>query len=134
MSGNKEKELKKYDRGEVEPTRENPAYVPATDIYENDEAILVRCDLPGVEEKDLEITLDNYELSITGRQSPVEPGEDYNLITGEYDTGVFRRTFKIPQLIDRDKIKARLHHGVLEIELPKAEQAKPKRIEIKAGK
>jgi HSP20 family molecular chaperone IbpA len=128
----KEAKLEKMERSEVEPTREGQVYIPLTDIYEKEDAILVRCDMPGVEESDLNIRLDNTELEIEGKQSSKQP-EEMDLLAGEYETGVFRRKFSIPQLIDRDKIRARLQNGVLEIELPKAEAAKPRRIEINTG-
>lgn len=133
MKENKGKELSKYERGELESTHDEPAYIPAADIYEKEDAILVRCDMPGVADDQLEITLEHYELAITGRQDPVRLDEKYDLISAEYETGVYRRMFKIPQLIDRDRIRARLRNGVLDIELPKAEQAKPRRIEITTG-
>ena len=128
----KEKLLEKVERNEVEPTREGQVYVPETDIYEKDDVILIRCDMPGVEEGKVDIRLDNTELEITAPQEIAKP-EDMDLLMGEYDTGIFRRKFSVPQLIDRDNIRARLHNGVLEIELPKAEQAKPRKIEISTG-
>jgi HSP20 family molecular chaperone IbpA len=88
--------------------------------------------MPGVAQDQVDIHLDNYELEITGTQTGEMP-EGYELLVGEYGTGVFRRKFGIPQLIDRDNIRARLQNGVLDIELPKAEQAKPRKIEITAG-
>ena len=126
------KGLEKVKHEKVGPAREERTYVPVTDIFEKDDAILVRCDMPGVTQEQIDIHLDNDELEITGRQVG-EPPKGYDLLVGEYDTGVFRRKFSIPQLIDRDKIRARLHNGVLDIELPKAEQAKPRKIEITAG-
>jgi HSP20 family protein len=132
MKENKGKELEKQNSGDVEQTQEGSVFIPATDIYEKDDAILVRCDMPGVEESQVDVTLDHYELTITGRQVPLNM-EKYDLLSGEYDTGTFRRTFKIPQQIDREKIKARLHCGVLDIALPKAEQAQPKKITVTTG-
>lgn len=132
MKANKDKSLEKYHEGDAEMTREGPVFKPASDIYENEDAILVRCDMPGVDEKQVDITLDHYELTITGRQASAQP-EEYDQLTGEYETGTFRRTFKVPQLIDRDSIKARMRNGVLDVELPKAEQAKPRKIEITTG-
>ena len=132
MKEKKEKAIKKVDRKAVEETREAPVYMPTTDIYEKDGSILVRCDMPGVVLDQVDIRLDNDELEITGTQAAGKP-EGMDLLMGEYDTGIFRRTFSVPQLIDRDNIQAHLHNGVLEIELPKAEQAKPRRIEITAG-
>ena len=132
MKDKQDKQLEKVERNDSELTREGRVYVPATDIYEKDDAILVRCDMPGVTQDHVDIRLDNNELEITGTQAGVTP-EGYDLLISEYDTGVFRRKFGIPQLIDRDRIRARLHNGVLDIELPKAEQAKPRKIEITTG-
>lgn len=132
MKEKQNKSLEKMDREQMEPARNERTYVPVTDIYEKDDAILVRCDMPGVQQDQVDIHLDNYELEITGKQV-VENPEGYELLAGEYDTGVFRRKFSVPQLIDRDMIRARLHNGVLDIELPKAEQAKPRKIEITTG-
>lgn len=132
MKENKDKKLEKVEQKDVEPVHEGRVYIPVTDIYEKDDAILVRCDMPGVTQDQIDIRLDNTELEIAGTQSGGAP-EGMDLLAGEYETGTFRRTFSVPQLIDRDKIKARLHNGVLDVELPKAEQAKPRKIEITTG-
>jgi HSP20 family molecular chaperone IbpA len=127
-----DKSIEKVDRNDAEPTRNAKVFVPATDIYEKDDAILVRCDMPDVTQDQIDIRLENTELEITGTQAS-SPPEGMDLLVGEYETGVFRRKFSIPQLIDRDGIKARLHNGVLDIALPKAEHAKPRKIEITTG-
>ena len=132
MKDNKDKALEKVERNEAELTREGRVYVPAADIYEKDDAILVRCDMPGVAQEQIDIRLDNTELEITATQNDETP-DGYDLLSGEYETGVFRRRFNIPQLIDRDGIHARLHSGVLDIELPKVEQAKPRKSQISTG-
>lgn len=124
-----DKSIQKVERENIEPTRDATVFVPTTDIYEKDDAILVRCDMPGVSQDQINIRLENTELEITGTQAAEQP-EGMDLLAGEYETGVFRRKFSIPQLIDRDGIKARLHNGVLDIALPKADQAKPRKIEI----
>lgn len=127
-----DKHLEKIDRSDAEPTRDAKVFTPATDIYEKEDAILLRCDMPGVMQDQIDIRLENTELEITGTQAGGNP-DGLDLLAGEYDVGVFRRKFSIPQLIDRDQIKARLHNGVLDITLPKAEQAKPRKIEITTG-
>lgn len=132
MKESKEKAVEKVESNQPEVTRERREYTPATDIYEKDDAILVRCDMPGVSEDQVDIRLENRELEISGTQTEGTP-EGMDLLAGEYETGVFRRRFSIPNLIDRDQIKARLHNGVLDIELPKAEQAKPRKIEVTTG-
>lgn len=132
MKEKQDKSLEKVNRETMEPVRNERTYVPVTDIYEKEDAILVQCDMPGVTQEQVNIHLENYELEISGRQTGAAP-EGCDLLIGEYDIGVFRRKFSIPQLIDRDQIRARLHNGVLNIELPKAEQARPRRIEIMTG-
>jgi HSP20 family molecular chaperone IbpA len=126
------KHLEKIDRNDAEPTRDARVFVPTTDIYETEDAILVRCDMPGVTQDRVDIRLENTELEIDGVPADSSP-DGLDLLVGEYDTGVFRRKFNVPQLIDRDNIKARLLNGVLDITLPKAEQAKPRKIEITTG-
>lgn len=131
----KEKKNALQKRSESEPVevpQEEAVFVPTTDIYEQDDRILMRCDLPGVAQGDVDIRLDNTELEIVARQMATSL-EGFDLLSGEYGTGVYRRRFTVPYLIDRDRIRARLQGGVLEIELPKAEQAKPRRIEIVTG-
>ena len=123
------KSIEKTQRNDVEPTRDARMFTPATDIYEKEDAVLIRCDMPGVTQDQIDLRLDNTELEITGTQSDGKPN-GVDLLSGEYQTGVFRRKFSIPQLIDRDGIKAHLNNGVLNIALPKAEQAKPRKIEI----
>lgn len=125
--------IEKSERNNANPTRDAKVFAPATDIYEKEDAILIRCDMPAVPQDNVDIRLDNTELEITGTQAPANP-DGVDLLAGEYETGVFRRKFSIPQLINRDGIKAHLHNGVLDITLPKAEQAKPRKIEITAGK
>ena len=132
MKNVQDKNLQKVERQEMEPARSERTFVPVTDIFEKDEVILVRCDMPGVAQEQVDIRLENDELEISARQA-VDAPEGYDLLVGEYETGLFRRKFSIPQLIDREKIHARLSNGVLEIELPKAEKAKPRRIEISTG-
>ena len=117
---------------EAEPVAMGPVFSPATDITETDEAIRVVSDLPGVEEKDLQITLENRVLSLEARQRSQAPEGLDPLVEG-YLTGTFRRTFRINAPVDEKGIKARLSRGVLELTLPKAEEARPRRIQVEAG-
>ena len=126
------KNLEKSISDDAELTRDRSVFVPAADIYEQEKSILVRCDMPGVDDKNLEVTLEDNVLTITGTQAHNRP-EGYALIVGEYDTGVYHRSFSVPQEIDHSKIKARVQNGVLDIELPKAEKAQPKKITVKSN-
>ncbi|QBG47871.1 Hsp20/alpha crystallin family protein [Verrucomicrobia bacterium S94] len=129
MRESKEKAVQKKDRKEV--SRQRREYLPAADIYETDEAVIIRFDVPGVAQDEIDIRLDNTELQVSAPQHEVNL-EGMDLIVGEYDDGVFRRKFTIPQRIDRDRIAAHLRNGVLNLELPKVEQAKPRKIKVTA--
>ncbi len=128
----KSKTVELKSAGDVELAEDRPVFTPATDIYEKDEAVLVRCDMPGVDEKSLEVTLEDNVLTLTGSQRVAAPAK-HDLVQVEYETGVFRRSFTIHQDIDNQHIKARIKNGVLDLHLPKAEQARPRKIAVEAG-
>lgn len=112
--------------------RERPVFVPATDVYEKADALLVLCDMPGVDEKNVEVTLDNGVLTIVGQQDP-QPPQGYRLIHRGYETGIFRRAFRVTPDIDASRISAKMSQGVLRLVLPKAEHARPRRIAVTSG-
>ena len=132
----KEKQVaveKKPDSGRTaELTRDLPVFAPDVDIYEKDDAILVLCDMPGVDEQHVDVTLENDVLTLTGYQETAEP-EDITLLYRGYASGVFQRSFTLSTEVDRNKIGARIRQGVLQITLPKAEEAKPRKITVSAG-
>jgi HSP20 family protein len=114
----------------VQPSQPEPAvYVPAADIYETRDSILIRCDMPGVAESDVEIILENRLLTLSGPQQPVER-EGFDAILREYPTGVYRRSFNLNRDLDGAAVKARMSHGVLEIEIPKAKAPEARRIPV----
>ena len=123
------KGIKKYQKNEVEQVDDAPVFMPVVDIYEKDDSILVRCDMPNTEEENINVTLENNELTVVGKQTEAKQ-EGLNLLSGEYNTGIFKRTFKIPHSINQSKIKANLNNGVLDIELPKSEEDTPKKITV----
>jgi HSP20 family protein len=129
----KTKDLVKKEGAAVEQAENRPVYTPATDIYEKEDAILVRCDMPGVDEKALELALEDNVLSIKGTQV-VEAPEGHEALLAEYVPGVYERSFTISREVDETGIKARLKDGVLDIELPKSEAAQPRKIEVKVEK
>lgn len=115
-----------------EPTRSGPVYMPAVDIFETDQAITVLADMPGVEPENLTIDLKENTLNLTGRVTPVEsPKESYLLF--EHRAGTFQRKFTLSEAIDQSRIDAKLTDGVLRLELPKVEKAKPRQIAVRAG-
>ena len=118
--------------GVAEQTRPGPVYSPAADIFESDNSITVLADMPGVNAQDIEVDLRESVLTLTGRvTSPASANEDD--VLREYRTGTFFRQFTLAETIDQTKIEAKLTDGVLRLELPKVEKAKPRQITVRAG-
>jgi HSP20 family protein len=107
-----------------------PTTAPPVDVYENDHEILLVAELPGVEPEALQVDLDNGELLVEAPRTAVVNG---SLVESEYGDCRFQRRFALPVGIDAAKVTADLKNGVLELHLPKAEAAKPRRIEVRAG-
>jgi HSP20 family protein len=106
-------------------------FVPATDIYETPNEILLVLDMPGVCSDCIHVNIVEDELIVTGHVTHGEDHDDYVLYR-EYDVGHYHRHFGLPPMIDRAKIEAVMADGVLELALPKAEESKPRRIPIQA--
>jgi len=114
-------------------TLDTGTWVPAVDICETGDRIVIRADLPGIEQSDIEIRVEEMNLTIRGdRKAPAETGsEDFH--RAERPHGPFMRSFNLPRNIDQNGIKALQKNGVLEISLPKRkeDQAKAIRIDVK---
>jgi HSP20 family protein len=117
---------------EPEQTRNRRIYSPRVDIFEKEGAIVLLADMPGTDEKNINISLEKNILTITG-EVDMEHRTDSRLAYAEYGVGDYSRSFSIPDDIDRDKIEAKIKNGVLSLVLPKAEPEKARRIEIKAA-
>ncbi len=113
----------------VERTRPRRIYTPAVDIMERKDDIVVSADMPGVDERTVEVTLEKNVLSITGSVEPVIP-DSHRLVLAEYGVGDYHRAFTISEEVDRDRIHATVRNGVLRLVLPKSAQAKTRRIEV----
>jgi HSP20 family molecular chaperone IbpA len=129
-----EQEISLRNKQEVsreEPTRPGRTYQPDVDIYETPERLWLWVDMPGVDEKSINVDLANGVLTIEGAVAL----DDYNELTPvytEYNVGNYQRRFSISSDIDLDAIEARTATGVLELELPKAERARPRKISVTA--
>lgn len=127
------KEMEPQEKREVEDryeaTTEAKRYVPRTDIYEDEDALVVVMDLPGVIRDNVDVTVEKDRLAVTGR---IDFGyyREMQPVYTEYNVGHFERAFVLSNEIDRDQISAEMDDGVLTLRLPKAEAAKPRRIEI----
>jgi HSP20 family molecular chaperone IbpA len=112
-----------------EETRSQERYVtPPVDIYETGEGLVVKADLPGVDKENLDVRVENNLLSIRGRATHAAPGDP---IYREYGLINFFRQFELNERVDQSKISADLKNGVLTLNLPKAEEAKPRKIDVK---
>jgi HSP20 family protein len=117
----------------AETTRPGRTFSPTVDIFETDDAITVLADMPGVRTDGLNIDLREDVLTIDGRVAEDFESKGEQILVHEYETGGYRREFRLTNLIDRDRIDASLRDGVLRLRLPKAEAARPRRIEVRAG-
>ena len=109
-------------------------WVPSVDINEFDDKFQLFVDVPGVDPKDVEITLEAGVLTITGERFAQAEKADENVVNrrAERGTGRFYRRFILPETVDADKVKATDRHGVLEIVIPKQAKAQPRRIKVAA--
>jgi HSP20 family molecular chaperone IbpA len=113
-----------------EQTRPGAVYAPSVDIFENDSAITVLADLPGVKAEDLKIDLRESVLTLTGRVTAPDRATESDVLR-EYRSGTFFRQFTLSETIDQGKIDAKLTDGVLRLELPKVEKARPRQIAVR---
>ncbi len=112
-------------------TREETRFmVPPVDIFETDASLTVIVDLPGVQKKDVDIKVDQDILTIKGNVRYVQPKD---VVREEFRLLDFFRQFQLSEEVDREKISAESNNGVLTIQLPKAEKAKPQQIKVKVG-
>ena len=134
MADQKQELVKKevHTPTELERTQNRKVFVPRVDIFERGDDTILVADMPGVDEKSVDINLDKNVLTITGSIVPDEM-KDYRLAYAEYDTGDYQRAFTLSNEIDIQKIEATVKNGVLRLVLPKAKAAKPKKITVRAG-
>ena len=106
-------------------------YTPRVDIVENADELLLIADVPGARAENVDINLEQGELTISARVSPRQE-ENVQLLLREYGVGDFYRVFRVGEAIDSRKIAAEVTGGVLKVHLPKAENAKPRKITVQA--
>jgi HSP20 family protein len=119
------------DHKPEEPAGERYLFSPPIDIFETEEGLVLHADLPGVSIKTLELQVQDNKLTLFGRVQPVVPPEARPLHQ-EYGVGDFLRSFILSDEVDHERITATMNNGVLKVVLPKAPQAKPRRIEVNA--
>ena len=109
-------------------------FAPAIDVVERPDAYLISAELPGVDPSAVEISFESNTLTLRGTKQPwIQPqeNEELRVYTAERLSGAFERAIRLPEYVEGDKIEATFQHGVLTITVPKAEAARPRRIEVK---
>ena len=109
---------------------ESECWMPRVDIYENKDAVRLEADLPGIDPKHVEISIEDDVLTLKGERKHEEKRGGDGAVRTERMFGAFERRFTLPQTVDRDKIEASYRDGVLYLTLPKREEVKPKRIQV----
>jgi HSP20 family protein len=126
-------ELQVQQKREVEKKQESTApartFVPATDIYETEAALTIVMEMPGISKEDLDVSVEDDVLYVDGRVR-FDKYEGLQPVYTEYNIGHYRRSFALTNKVDQGKISAEMKDGVLTLVVPKAEEAKPRRIAV----
>jgi len=118
--------------GENEPVAAS-SFTPAVDIYEDNQKVVLKLEVPGIEEKDLDVRVENHTLTVKGERKFEKEEKEENFHRIERRYGSFTRSFTLPQTVDAASVKANYEHGVLTISLAKKEAAKPKQVKVEIG-
>jgi HSP20 family protein len=126
-------ELQVQEKREVERQQESTvparAFLPPTDIFESGDVLTIVMEMPGVDRKDVEVKVEDDILNVEGRLD-FSKYEGMQPVYTEYNVGHYLRSFSLSSKIDQDRITAQMQDGVLTLLLPKAEEAKPRRISV----
>lgn len=109
------------------------AFTPPVDVYEDEHSVILKMEVPGINEQDLNLSLENHTLTVKGerRFEKEEKEEHFQRIERRY--GTFLRTFRLPHTVDTDKVAALYDKGILKITLAKRAEARPKQIKVGVG-
>jgi HSP20 family protein len=109
------------------------SFAPAVDVYEDEHSVTLKIEVPGIDEKDIDVRIENNTLTVHGERKieKEEKEENYRRVERQY--GSFTRTFNLPTTVDSEKVSANYDKGVLKIALPKKAEAKPKQIKVSVG-
>ena len=113
------------------PTDPSPGGIyPPVNLYDNGEVFIVRAEVPGIETDKLDLSVTSNTLTLRGERKSLEVEKGWNFHRQERDAGGFRRALTLPEMVDGTKVQASFKNGVLEILLPRAEQAKQRKIQV----
>ena len=109
------------------------SFAPAVDVYEDEHTVTLKIEVPGIDEKDIDVRLENNTLTVHGERKIEKEEKEENYRRVERHYGSFTRTFTLPTTVDSEKVSATYDKGVLKIALPKKAEAKPKQIKVNVG-
>jgi HSP20 family protein len=108
-------------------------FMPAADVYEDEHNVILKLEIPGVNEEDLKVSVENNILTIQGERKFEKEEKEENFHRIERRYGSFTRTFRLPNTVDSDRVEAGYDKGILKITLAKRAEAKPKQIKVGSG-
>jgi HSP20 family protein len=108
-------------------------FAPAVDVYEDEHNVTLKIEVPGIDEKDIDVRIENNTLTVQGERkfSKEEKEENFRRVESRY--GSFTRTFTLPNTVDSERVEAHYDKGVLKVQLAKKSEAKPKQIKVNVG-
>ena len=109
-------------------------FIPPVDVYEDEHNLVLKLEIPGINEEDLKVSLENNTLTVTGERKFEKEEKEENFHRIERRFGSFTRTFRLPSTVDPEKVEAGYDKGILKLTLAKRAEAKPKQIKIGTGK
>ena len=121
------------DLNEGEGTLTTASFIPAVDVYEDEKKVVLKLEVPGIEEKDLDVSVENNTLTVKGERKFEKEEKEENFHRIERRYGSFYRAFTLPSTVDTEHIAASYAAGVLKLELSKKAEAQPKQIKINVG-
>jgi HSP20 family protein len=108
-------------------------FAPPVDVYEDEHNVVLKVEVPGIDEKDIDVRVENNVLTVHGERKVEKEEKEENFRRVERQYGSFTRTFTLPSTVDADRIQADYDKGILKIVLPKKAEAKPKQIKVNVG-
>ncbi len=121
-----------YNQGQ-ETSLDTVGFVPPVDVYEDEHNVTLKLEVPGIDEKDLDVRIENNTLTVRGERKFEKEEKEENFHRIERRYGSFARSFTLPNTVDSESVKADYHSGVLKLTLAKRAEAKPKQIKVNVG-
>ena len=109
------------------------SFVPAVDVYEDEKKVVLKLEVPGIEEKDLDVSVEKNTLTVKGERKFEKEEKEENFHRIERRFGTFYRAFTLPSIVDTESVNASYNAGVLKLELQKKPEAQPKQIKVNVG-